>query len=294
MAGYPAPNAVFVPSFEASGGLIIGFSRNPKKFRLNQYTKFIPVSKDVGYYLNITAEEAARVINSNLSDFVWADGQEAPMGNDNLESFNFLKYATKRYVYPFNMGHKTIAQADWPILQIHGGIAAQKAMTARTIAVQNVLTTAGNWGSNTATATSAGGGKWDVSTSALLYIKKTVDYVCEAILRRATLGVVQREDLVMVMNPHTARLAAETGEIQDYVKNNVFGLASLRQDQPGQNGQWGLPDVLYGVKVVVEDAVQLTSPKGATRATQYCMPNQNVVVLARPGELVGIEGIPEF
>lgn len=292
-AGYPSGFNTFVPSHEASGGLIVGFSRNPKSFKVNQYIKLVPVKKSVGYYLTITAEEAARVINANLSDFVWPDGAEAPMGNDNLESFAYTKFQTARYVFPFNLGQKAVDQADWQIVQVHGGIAAQKAMTARTVGVWNTIGTGANWGANTDTATNVAGGQLDVATTANPYIKKLFRSVAETILK-ATLGVVKREDLVCVLNPHTAGLISESAELIDHFKNNQFALAQIRQDAPNQNGMWGLPDVLYGVKIVVEDAVRVTSKKGATKATGYVCPAQTLTFMARPGGLVGMEGIPEF
>jgi hypothetical protein len=198
-----------------------------------------------------------------------------------------------RYAFPYNLGRKAVEQADWNILAVHGGIAAQKAMTARTIKVLTALNTTGNWGGNTSTATALVGGKLDTSTTILNYIKKAIRMMSEAILQ-ATIGVVQREDLVMVMNPKTAGLLSENAELIDHLKNNVYGLAQVRGDVPNVNGQWGLPDHLFGMKVIVEDAVRVTSKKGATRATTYCFPDGNIAVLGRPGALMGMEGIPEF
>ncbi len=292
-AAFPSSNNTFVPSHEASGGLIVGFSRNPKKFRLNNYVKIVPVKKSIGYYLRVTAEDAARVINANLSDLVWADGNEAPMGDDNLESFQYLPYGTLRYAAPFTIGNKAVDQADWPILQVHAGFAAQKAMTARTIKALTTLTTTGNWGTSTGTSTSLVGAALDASTTITLLIKKLFRMVSENILKE-TLGVIQREDLCVVMNPHTAGILSETPEIVDHLKNNQFGLAQVRQDVPSQNGQWGLPDTLYGIKVIVEDAVKVTSKKGATKSVSYCLGDGKIIFLGRPGALVGMEGIPEF
>lgn len=293
-AVYPSSSNTFVPSHEASGGLIIGFSRNPKKFKLNQYIKLVPVKQGQGYYLSITAEEAARVISSNLADYVWYDGQEAPMGNDHTESFQFIKFITTRYNYGFNLGQKAIDQATWPILSVHAGFMAQKAMTARTISTINTLTTASNWGSSTATAASLGGGGWDLSGASDKFIRKTFNNVCENVLQQ-TIGVVQREDLLVVFNPHDARRTAESEELRDYLKQSPFALAEVRGDVESQNGQWGLPNSLYGVKIVVEDAVKVTSRKGAaTKTVGYCLPSTNAIFLARPGSLLGMEGIPEF
>lgn len=293
---YPSASNVYVPSHEASGGLITGFSRNPKKFKLNQYAKLVPVKKGVGYYLQITAEEASRVINTNLADFVWADGQEAPMGNDNLESFQYIKYITTRYCFPFNLGNKTIDQADWPILSIFAGFAAQKCMTARTINAQTTLTTGSNWGSSTSTLAALGGmglGFWNTSGATDKFIRKSFNQVAENVLQN-TQGVVQRDELVAVINPHDARLMSETEELRDYLKQMPQSLGEVKGGVKGQNDQWGLPDQLWGFNMVVEDAVRTTNKKGATTARAYCLPSGNAEFMARPGGLLGMEGIPEF
>jgi hypothetical protein len=293
MAVYPSNVNTFVANHEASGSLITGFSRNPKKFKLPQYAKVVPVKQGAGYYLQITAEEAARVINSDLADFVWHDGQEAPMGNDNLESFQFQKFVTTRYAFPFVLGQKAVNQATWPILKVHADIAAQKAMTARTIAAITALTTAGNWSGSTDTATNLGGGKWDVSGATDKYILKTFNQVRENILK-ATLGVVQQKDIVCVINPNTARQMSETEELRDFLKQSRFAMAQVRGDEESQNGQWGLPDVLYGFKLVVEDAVKVTSKKGATKATSYCLANSAAVFMTKTEGTTGMEGVPDF
>lgn len=291
---YPSGSNTFVPSHEASGGLIIGYSRNPKKFKLPQYIKMIPVKKDYGLYLNITAQVAARLINTNLSDFVWSDGQEAPTGADNLESFQYLSYRCYRYAYPFMLGSKAVSQADWPIMEVQSGFMAQLAMTARTQIVWNGLTTGANWNGNTGTATALVGGFLDTSTTVTLYVKKLFRYVSELILQ-ATIGVVNRDELCVIMNPHTAGLISESPELVDHFKNNVYALQQVRQDAPNQNGQWGLPDKLYGVNVIVEDAVKVTSRKGAAVTTStYVVPAQTMVFASRPGGVMGMEGIPEF
>lgn len=295
-AAFPSAGNTYVPSHEASGSLVIGYSRNPKKFKINQYCKLVPVKKSSGYYLTITAEEAARIINASLPDFVWHDGQEAPMGNDNLESFEYKSFTTLRYAFPFNLGQKSVDQAEWDILAVHAGFAAQKAMTART---QSVWSSSGGlvdtavWSGSTDTATNLGGGKWDVSGATDLYILKTFNTVCENILK-ATNGVVARDEICCVVNPNVARQMSESAEIRDFIKQSPFAMAQVRGDSPSQNGVWGLPDVLYGVKMIVEDAVKVTSKKGATRAASYVCPAASAVFMTRTDGLVGMEGIPQF
>lgn len=293
---FPSGSNTFVPSFDASGKLQIEFSRNPKKFKVNRYVKIRPVKKDVGYYLNITAAEAARVINSSGNDFVWADGNEAPMGDDNNESFTYLKYATLRYAFPFTIGNKAVEQADWDIIASHARIAAQKSMTFRTIKTLGVLNTSGNWMGNTDTATNVAGGKLDVASTTTLYIKKAFRGVAEAILK-STLGVVNREDINCVLGPHDAGLISEAPELVQHLIQSPFALAQVRQDVANQNGQWGLPDVLYGINIIVEDAVKITTKKTSgdnTKTADYCMPAATLMFLSRPEGLMGSEGVPDF
>lgn len=292
-AAYPSPQGVYIPSHEASGSLVIEFSRNPNKFALNQYVKIVPVTRDVGYYAKITAEEAARVLDTTGTKHFWADGQEAPMGDDQLESFEFDKYATRRYVYPFTLGQKTINQASWDILASHSRIAAQKAMTNRTQLVNTVLATGGNWGGNTSTASALVGGYLDQSTSTTMLIQTMILTVAESILK-ATLGVVQLSDMVMILNPTTARRLAKSQEIVDHIKQSPFALAQVRGDVPNQNGKWGLPDTLYGVKVVIEDAVKVTSRKGATVARSFIHGDGSILFVSRPDGIMGVEGQPSF
>jgi hypothetical protein len=53
---------------------------------------------------------------------------------------------------------------------------------------------------------------------------------------------------------------------------------------------WGLPDSLYGIRIIVEDAVRVTSAKKQTRTDEYCLPDQTAVLVARPGEIVQVDG----
>lgn len=293
-AGYPAPQAVYIPSHEASGSLVIEFSRNPTKFSLNQYVKLVPVQRDVGYYLRITAEEAARVLDSTDTRTIWADGQEAPMGDDNLESHEFDKYVTQRRAFPFTIGQKTVAQASWDIVASHARIAAQKAMTSRTFRVNSVLTTGANWGANTSTSSALVGGYLDQSTETTMLIQSAFLQVAEAILK-ATLGVVTQGDVVAVMNPTTARRLAKSPEIVNHIKQSPFALAQVRGDVPNQNGKWGLPDTLYGTKLVIEDAVKVTTKKGASSTTRaFIHPDGSILFVSRPEGITGTEGTTNF
>ncbi len=287
-AAFPSGMNTFVPSFDATGQLIVGYSRKPKDFPLNEYVTLIPVKRSTGYYLKLTPENAARILSGNVADFVWHDGNDAPSGEWNTESHEFVQYFTTRYAFPFRLGYKAVQQADWKILAVHAANVAQQAMTGRTLNVVTKLTTAANWPSahTSATATALGvGGDLGAGTGADPRIKKAINKMAQQILK-ATLGVVRPRDLKLVMSPVLADRLGRSQEMHDYVKSSPFALAQIRGDSPSQNGVWGLPDQIYGVPVVVEDAVRVTSRKGATLTSGFIFPDNGLLMVARPGQLV--------
>jgi hypothetical protein len=289
--GFPSGTNTYVPSFDSSGRLTIGFSRNPKRFALPRYVQYVTTPKDIGYYLNLTAEEAARV--AAVEDFIWPDGADAPNGADGTESFNYQKFSTQRYAYPFVLGRKAVQQADWGIVEQHSQIHAAKLMTARTIRLLTVATTTGNWAtSHTATATALSGGQWDLGTSTAPYIKKSLDKMLIQIVQD-TLGVVQQQDLILVINPNMARLMAEAPEIHDYMKGSYAVKEELTEGL-GPNNRFGLPSQIYGYNIVVDDTVKVTTRKGITTSRSFAMPDQTALLVSRVGGIEGTFGAPSF
>ena len=69
-AQFPSGSNTYIPSFDATGQLVVSFSRNPKDFPLNKCITITPVKKSSGYYLKLNAEQAARVTNTKLNDHV--------------------------------------------------------------------------------------------------------------------------------------------------------------------------------------------------------------------------------
>ncbi len=296
VAQYPGGNNTYVPNADASGRLAIGYSRNVNDFKLNSYVQIITSQKTRGLYLNLTAEEAARLVNSNGSQFAWADGAQAPSGFDGTESFEWKEYLCKRRAYPVFLGDLAADQADFPITDAHLAIKAQQAMSDRTLEVVTELTTTSNYASSNYSAVSSisgNSGKWDASTTARGDIKRSINYGILAI-KKATLGVIKTADLVLVMGPETAASIAESQELIDHIKGSPDALAQFRGEMPGRNLEFGLPDKLYGVEVIVEDAVKVTSAKGATLANGWIFPASTAVLCARKGALVAPGGGPNF
>lgn len=298
-ATFPGSHNTFVPNHEATGKLVVDFSRNPNRFRVNKYAQIVPVKQDIGLYLNITVEEAGRIINTDLSDFVWPDGNDAPSGADGTESFQWLQYRCERYAYAARLGNKAIANATWELIAQHAAVKAQQAMTARTQKAVTLLTTGANWDSTHTAAVSAisgNTGTWAASTTARQDIKRSLNHAANLILKD-TLAAVDENDLdnfILVLNPVLAASIAQCQEIVDHVKGSPEALAQVRGELPGGNTKWGLPDKLYGYPVVVENAVKTTSKKGATAARSFIWGDTSAAMVCRPGGLVGAAGAPSF
>src|SRR3954469_9013864 len=107
-AGYPSGYNTYVPSFDASGKLVVSFSRNPKEFAVMKYIKLTKAKKSTGYFLRITAEQAARMLTTDGTEFRWPAGANRPSGWTNTEAFEFIPYVTERMDFPFFLDYKAV------------------------------------------------------------------------------------------------------------------------------------------------------------------------------------------
>jgi hypothetical protein len=295
-AAFPSAQNVYVPDHAASGKLVVDYARNIKNFGVNQYCQIVPVKKQMGLYLNMTVEEAGRIQQTDLSNFEWPDGAEAPSGDDGAESFEFLPYRTQRRAFPVRFGDLTIDQADWNIVAQHASIKARQAMTARTQLAITAATTTGNYAAThrlDVTAIPNNTGAWDVSTAARQDIKRSLNVAAELILKD-TLSAVSIDDLMLVVSPTLAREMSECQEIVDYLKSSPAALAQVRGELPGRNVLFGLPDHLYGYPVVVEQTAKVTTKKGATTSRSWVLADATPFMCARPGGLEGVADAPNF
>lgn len=291
--GFPAVAGVFVPSFDATGKLIVAFSRNPKDFALNKYVSITNVDKVAGYYMRITPEQAARVINSNLYEMAWPEGNDAPNEDWGTESHSFFNYACKRYTSGFRLGTLTIDQAVWDIVASHAAMTAQRMMTARTVLTWNALLTDSNYpAGQTDTATNWSGGFLNAGTPTAPNLKIGLNKIVRTLVL-STLGVVSLKDLVFVSDPVVFSKLGESQEVHTYVKESPVASEELR-GEGNLNQAWNLPGQMYGLKFVCEDAVRVTTVKGATTSGSFIVGGNDAVVIARPGGLSSQEGAPSF
>lgn len=295
-AVYPSAYNTFIRDHDASNKMVVDFARNINKFAVNKYCQVLPVKKVAGYYLEMTIEEAGRLLYPTLENFVWYDGQPAPEGNDGTEKFEYKPFETTRYAYPFLLGDLTIDQASWNILAQHASIKSRQAMTARTQLAITQLTTAANYAAThriDVTAVVGNTGNWEQSTTARQDIKRTLHAAAEIILDD-TLAAIELDDLMIVMSSGLAAKISECQEIVDYIKGSPDALAQVKGELPGTNTMYGLPDKLYGFPVVVEKTRKVTTKKGATTSRSAILANATPFMCARPGGLVGVADAPNF
>ena len=295
-AVFPSAQNTFIPDHDASNQMVIDFARNIKKFAVNRYVQIIPTDKIAGYFLKMTIEEAGRIVNTDLDNFTWPDGNDAPTGEDGTESFEFDPFRCTRYCYPFRLGDLTISQADWNIVAQHASIKARQAMTARTQLAVTQLTTSGNYDASHVSAVSdisGNTGNWAQSTTARQDIKRSLNFAAEKILDD-TLAAVELDDLIVVINSALAADLSQTQEIVDHIKGSPDALAQVRGELPGENMMYGLPNKLYGFPMVVEKTRKVTTRKGATTSKSQVLAKGTPFMAARPGGLIGVADAPNF
>jgi hypothetical protein len=275
--------------------MVVDFSRNTQDFPLPNYIQYVPTDKTDGKYLRMTIEVAGRMLDTANNDTLWPDGTEAPMGFPDIEKSGFYSFRTERHCYAVPLGELAVEQADWELLATQSRIQAQRAMTARTQQVITLLTTQANWdASNTSLLTSMDGvtGQHDLSTTARKDIKRSFD-VAASTIQLGTLSSVKASELIVVVGPDWARKVSVSQEIVDHIKGSPIAIKEI-EDGLAPNSRYGLPNKLYGYTVVVEDTSKVTSRKGATRVAAYVLGGDDVVMVSRPGGLIGREGAPSF
>jgi hypothetical protein len=301
----PSGSNTYIPVHEAREPTL-ELTRDPKKFRLNQYVKTIPVSKDQGYYLALDGDEAARVVDADQG--VWEDGSDAPADNEK-QDHEFRPYRTvRRKPFGFRIGYKTAKQASWDLVMAHARTARTRAMTLRTIKANELIWNPANWAipnagiSNTLAATDnalagAGGGAWSTSTTAQTFILRCLMGAAELIDERSNGVVNDVSGFILVISPNLARKIRQSPEFHEYLRGSPEALASLKGDLAAQNPnfKFGLPPTLYGFTVVVENAVRITSPKGAPVVRTRIVPNDAAAILSRTdGVVAETESAPDF
>lgn len=288
----PGPWNVFVP--EATSQLQVEFSRRPETFAITDIMQIVPNQPTSGYFASLDSWEAVRIVTAN--DHLWPDGQESPVGV--RRPLEWLQWRALRKAFPFTLGKQTVDSAKWDVVASHSRMAATLAMTSRANDAAVVYGTAANWPTGSKAATvdallSTTGANWYAgATAAGQFIKKSFLLILESILKN-TAGVVGVGDVMCVMNPTTARQMAASPEVVAYLTQHEQAMSNLSDSR--LLSAYGLPPMLYGVRMVVEDAVKVTTRRDEddSATTAFVLADNDAVFLSRPGGLVGNAG-PNF
>ena len=302
---HPSNFNVYIPQ---ATGQVIGFMRDPAEYAINRYVQLIKSPKEVGVYYKIGNDQPVRVVSTDFG--IWQDGQKRPRHPENKLRFDTVEFQCVRRNYNTPLGWKMIEQADLPILVSHSRMVENQLMTSRVQRVMTLLETTSNWGSNTADATTLnnGAGLWsnasnDPTSGNYLAIKKSLDEAMRQIdlLTNGRVNYTKKRPRLL-MNPNAAKTMSQSPEIHDYIKSSPSALAQVRGDVPSQNGVWGLPDILYGFDIVIENASIVTSndPDAGADVTiasgnrKYIKSDSSAVILSQVGDLDGNYGAPSF
>lgn len=302
---HASPFNAFVP---AATGQIISYTRDPAKYKINEYAQLFKSDAAVGVYYKLNPDDSARVVS--LDEDVWADGHSRKDGDTVGQRFDLVEFQTIRRNKKAKIGWQALKAGNRNSLNLlvaNTNIVRNLTMIARTARLMALLETANSatWGSNFGSATTLGGGVWTSGTDSDPVIKRTLMTIAKNI-HLATNGMVSDLDneedvgLNLILSPDDAALLSTVPEIHSYLARSQFALDQIKGKNRGQNALWGLPDFLYGYKLVVENAVRVKEREAAdgtvlaTANRGWVKTNNSAVITSRPGGLDGQMGAPSF
>ncbi len=274
-AGYRAlgPRNASLPQATAT---VIGFMRNPDRFPWQRYIQLVPletVTEGMYRYPVIEPDAPARLVN--YGEFAWGWDDKRPSGEGFQPRITWPTGETKRYAFGYTLGDRT--QGAWTRntninpQNLYSRIRLGHAMLHRSSRAVDAVRgyswpTYNTANLNTLLGTSGAG--FDLSSgleqttagnpNPNFQIIKRAQNVVMRRLDLLTNGAVNGDEFVMVMGPIVAQKIAESGEIVNYLKQQVGAKADLMV----RNGKWGIPDSYNGFQLVVED-----TPRVFIRAT---------------------------
>jgi hypothetical protein len=296
----PGGQNTFIPTTELSGNLVVAFSRNVSKFPVNKIAQHRTVSKTTGFYtyfnpLDVARFSAGAVTSGGATlqtpQFDWPPGSPAPTGFTNVPGFEYRQFATRRKAYPGNLDLLGEQQASWPVLKTTSGHLAQLAMTDRALEVSGVISNPATYPStHVDTAVNFGGDALDLGTPDNPVLKRAIQTLANIILKD-TAGNVLWDNLTLVMNPNTASRLSRSQEIHAIMKESRYALPLIKGDKSIQSNQrFGLPDMLYGLNVVVEWTTYNPFNRGASgEAHGFVFPDDVIAVVSREEDFEAAE-----
>jgi len=285
VGAYPNGLNTLIPLFEASGHLQIKYSRNPKSFKLGEYTVQVAAPSARGAYLEFNPNDTIR----KLSKSKWPYGTPAPAGFENLQGFEQKNFFCERYVFPTALDKFSVDMGSFDVQKVHSEMLAVKAMINRTEVALTAITNTANYPStNTATAAALAGGFLDQGTPSDPRIFKALTAAALAI-QKATGGRAGQAGAKfgVLMSVNTALRLSYSREIREYVMQNPEALRLVTGDNDNfmSSASYMLPDNLYKFTTVVEDSFVNTGNPDATATDLNTnqMPDNTLIVFVKTG-----------
>lgn len=286
--GAPGGSGSYVPTLELSGNLMVHYGRDLKASAVNRVAKVTPVKQRRGAYLQFDPLSIARLTNLPYSTH-WPLGGLRPTGHDNKLLFQQQTFSCSRENFNTTLDTTSLDLANWPMLKMHSEILAQRAMTYKAYRVFTTLFTQSLYAAThvvTATVASGGAGFLQSGTTADNRIKNAFDYAAR-LIQQDTNGAVRFGNLSVVMNSTTALRLSSSRELREYMMQQpgARDLITLKDKQ--WNQIYGLPETLYGYRVIVDDTYYNASEQNETGAVPgpVVPDNQIAVCFTDDGEM---------
>ena len=242
-------------------GMAIAFVRDEKKFPFLNYMQLVPAPEINFMYFKLDPDEPARL--KALNEYVWGYDDYRPTGRAFTVRGDWTSSTTIRWDFPFQIGESTLRiwrKNGIDPKMIYDKILVHKANLHRAQRCVDVVTGATyEQSTNLNTLLGGAGLAWDKSSGEefdgggtpnpnFQIIKKAFLKVNRR-LHLATNGVADMDEMVCVISVDVAEKLAVAGEIVNLLKQSQYA----KELESVQYKKWGLPETLYGVKLVVED-----------------------------------------
>lgn len=266
----------YLPSL--TDNLVTSFGRNAKAFAVNMICRQRSVSKPTGRYVYYNPLSYQRFDNGSVApqdQFRWPAASLRPVNNGPGLDFEWRQFICERYSHTRNLDMLADQVADFDWLKGETENLASEAMAARAFEVVSTITTSGNYPStHVGTATALGGGFWSAGTETNPIIKKTL-LALQRIISLDSNGAATNGNLVLVVNPTTAIAMAAAQELHSPGVRSQYAATLIKDQNFVTNaGSYGLPDMLYGFKVVVMDvSVNYFNNGAASEARAFIFPD---------------------
>lgn len=308
MATFVTPSErSWLPNWEKTAQLI-GWIRNPDRFRINDWAALRPAKSNIGVYYVLDPNHSRRAISEAQYNF--PEGAARPISEVPMR-FDMPAYVTQRRAITVPIGRRTINNSAWPQVMINAKSEMSKAMMLMTISSLNVLETNANWtfGSTSNFNTFAYMATRGVTATGLFipgatttnnYIKTALDYALIQIGLTTGLGI-NPGDFNVLLSPNAAQQISVTNEMVDFIKQSRYAGPYIEgKNLGGPDGKrterynFSLPSIFHGYNLIVEDtSTVIALPSDDTTVPTFAKSDNSMIIMLKQevgeGDQVGKE-----